>query len=48
VYKILAGKHEEKGPLRRSRHRQEYIKNDLKKIREDIHWIHVAQNRVWW
>jgi hypothetical protein len=49
AYKNLTEKPEGKNPLRRPRHRGEDIKMDLRKTgRNDVYWIHQAQNKDWW
>jgi hypothetical protein len=43
AYKILVGRPEGKGPLRRFRHRWEKI------VWEGVDWIHLAQHKdQWW
>jgi hypothetical protein len=50
AFKILCTKTEGKRPLGRLMHRkQDNIKMDLKeKECEDVHWIHVTQDRIQW
>jgi hypothetical protein len=50
VYKIFIRKLEGKRPHRRPRHRQKYIKMDLRETGwEDVDWMHLTQDRgQWW
>jgi hypothetical protein len=49
TYKILIGKPEGKGTLRRHRRRwEDNIKMDLMEIDESVEWIHLAQDKNWW
>jgi hypothetical protein len=51
IYRVLAGRPEDKRPLGRPRHRwEDNIKMDLREIGIDgVNWIRLAQNRVqWW
>jgi hypothetical protein len=49
AFKILTGKPTGKRPLRRSRHRWEDIRMDLKEIRVNMrNWVDLAQDRDYW
>jgi hypothetical protein len=46
AYTILIGKSAGKRPLRRPRRRWEENKTEIREMRcEDVHWIHLAQDR---
>ena len=49
VYRVLVGKHEEKRPLGKPRHRWDRIKIDIQEVGcGGMDWIHLAQDRYRW